>query len=212
MRLLDASALHLDLTIPISDTAFDHVNAPVCGFSLSLKTAHRLRMQALLQAPQRAPRSALSVSPSHFSPTLAILTSLTLLVAITILCKAAFHASIALSFKFHKSHPSVHVDLHYFAFLRWVDDARAILLTVPPAPNISDSTFPTPRVPTPRLPTPRLPTLVPSCSTAVPMSRTPPSGGPCSVSFFPLHTLFHSLSGLTNGMMYIAWEDVVMTY
>jgi hypothetical protein len=118
MHLLDASAVHLDLTIPISDTAFDHVNAPVCGFSLSLKTVHSLRMQALLHAPQRAPRGALSVSPRHISPTFAILTSLTLLVAITILCKAAFHASTALSFRFHKSHPSVHVDLHSFAFLR----------------------------------------------------------------------------------------------
>jgi hypothetical protein len=139
MHLLDASAVHLDLTIPISDTAFDHVNAPICGFSLSLKTAHSLRMQALLHAPQRAPRGTLFVPPHHISPTLALLTSLTLLVAITILCKAAFHASIALSFKFQKSQPSVHVDLHYFAFLLWVDDARAILLTVPPDPNISDS-------------------------------------------------------------------------
>ena len=62
----------------ISDTAFDHVNAPVCGFSLSLKTAqHSLRMQALLHAPQRAPHGALSVPPHHISPTLALLISIT---------------------------------------------------------------------------------------------------------------------------------------
>ena len=68
MRLLDASALHLDLTIPISDTAFDHVNAPVYGFSLSLKTDHGFRMQALLHAPQRAPCGALSRTPVPIVP------------------------------------------------------------------------------------------------------------------------------------------------
>ena len=155
-----------------------------------LKTAHSIRTQVLhvLHAPQRAPRGALSVPPHHISPTLAIhvvLTSLTLIVVITILCKAA------LSFNFHKSHPSVHVDLHYFAFLRWVDDARAILLTVvPPDPNIFDSHISDSKITNPR-------TIMFHCCSHEPNSRL--QGEPCSVSFFPPAThiiKFHSLSGL----------------
>jgi hypothetical protein len=54
MLLLNAKkAVHLDLTILISGTAFDHVNVPVCGSALSLMTDHGLQMQAPLHAPLR---------------------------------------------------------------------------------------------------------------------------------------------------------------
>jgi hypothetical protein len=149
------------LSISTRPSPCDHANVPVCGSSLPLMTDRVQQAPLHVHLRELAPCGALSVPPHHISPTPTILTSLTLLVAIKILCQTAFHVSIALSFMFPTSHPSVHGNLHYLAFLQRVDDARIILFTVPTDPKISDSTFLT------LVLTPRLPILVPSCFTAL---------------------------------------------
>ena len=110
------------------------------------------------------------------------------------------------------SHASVHVDLHYLAFLQWVNDARVmILLTVPSyrsqhfrlhlSNSCTNSKITNSKIANPR-------TIMFHCCSHEPNPRLQGDHG-CSIPFFLLNTTtFHSLSGLTNGMIYISWEDV----